>query len=169
LYGTSFVQPKGILTAVAKFRLVCSCLERVIALNPGANVEIHYGVFSIGGIVDIYHELSGYEKSIAICRVEKEFLEFLQTQKYVTMNSHDDSTPTDFLALAAASSRYRQFFRQLHLANALPSNPPEETPAELRRRLIEARERDEAERLSRVLALLNDATESRELSVRESF
>jgi hypothetical protein len=155
--------------AVAKFMLVCDSLERVIAVNPGAQVEIHYGVFSIGGIADIYHDLSDFNKSIAIRRVQNDFLEFLQTQQDVTMDSNDDSTPTDFVALAAASSRYRQFFKQLHLANDLPSNPPEETAAELRRRLIEARERDEAERLSRVLALLNDASESGELSMRESF
>lgn len=46
---------KDYTKAISTYLSVCETTERVIAMNPGANVEMQWVFLSLGNISDIYH------------------------------------------------------------------------------------------------------------------
>ncbi|OHT01920.1 hypothetical protein TRFO_31164 [Tritrichomonas foetus] len=158
--------------AIDKFLLVCECTERVIAMNPGANVEIHWVVFSLGAISDIYQDRQDYNKSILYRNAQRAFLEFMQTQKGTnksTFATNSDSDDEDLITIATKSHSYMKLFESVHEAMKAPEKPPPEDPQELMRKLQEARKKDEEEKIEQTIKLLNEAADAREKEIQNSF
>lgn len=159
--------------AIEKYLLVCESLEKIIAMNPGANVEIHWAIFSLGSISDIYQDRLDYNKSLLFRNVQKDFLEFLQTQKgYGSTKdefAEDDDDDTDFISIATKSHSYMELFKKFHEAMEAPEKPPPEDPQELMRKLREARKKDEEAKIEQTIKLLNEAAEMRENEIKNSF
>ena len=160
--------------AIDKFVLVCESIEKVIALNPGANVEIHWVIFSLGAIADIYQDRQDYNKSILFRNAQRGFLEYLQEQKSLGRAvalevDDDDETDQDVITIASQSHSYMKLFEKVHEAVAEPEKPPPEDPKDLLRRLQEARKKDEEDKIEETIRLLNEAADQREKELKNSF
>lgn len=164
---------KDLEKAIEKYLLVCESIEKIVTLNPGANVEIHWAIFSLGAISDIYQDRQDYNKSLLFRNVQKDFLEFLQTQRGYgnTKDEYvdDDEGDTDFITIATKTHSYMELFQKFHEAMDAPEKPPPEDPQELMRKLKEARKKDEEAKIEQTIKLLNEAAEMRENEIKNSF
>jgi hypothetical protein len=159
---------KDYTQALEKYHLVCDTVEREVTMSHSSATEVHWAVFSLRSIADIYSELQDWDKSLAFRSVEKSFLEFLQ-RRQSTDPSTSEPPETDFLTATSNANFFSQLFSQIHAARELPETQPPDCPEALMKRLEDARVRDDEENAERVIQLLNDATEERERQTHESF
>jgi hypothetical protein len=157
--------------SIEKYLLCCDGIERVSLMNPGARIEMHWVVLSLGKIADIYMDRCDYEKSIAYRNAQKCFLDYMSTQKRINASGSDDEdvTTENFAVIASAATVYRKLFKKVRQARDVPDKPPQETPEELMKRLMDAREKDEEARIDRTIRMLEEATAAREREIRNSF
>lgn len=155
-------------TAIDKYLIVCEQTERVLIMNPGANVEIHWSVFSLGYISDIYAELKDYNKAVAFRNAQTAFLEFMQSQKG-GRNKDDSDDEQDIFTVATLGHTYVRLFKKVHDAKDVEEKPPEDTPEQLLKKLQDARRQDEENKIEETIRLLNEAAEQNELEYKRSF
>ena len=160
--------------AIDKYLLVCDSLERVITVNPGANIEVQWVVMSLGDIADIYYSKQDYKKALAYRNCQKSFLEFMQTQRNGGIpdpdsDSDDGSNLDKFVEVTSRGQTYRRLFSEIQEARELPSRPPVETAEELLKKFQAAKEQDEEAKIDKIIKLLEEAAEQREKELKNSF
>jgi hypothetical protein len=149
--------------AISQYLVVCQTLERSLALGRRAHVDVYWGILSIGGIADIYFELADWQKSLAYRKIQKAFLDIFEHRRDPTEDTDEESD------LIAITNQYLALFKRVHDANELPDKPPPETPEAIMERLTNARKKEEEQKIDRVIQLLNQASDSRDRQIRESF
>lgn len=148
--------------AIAKYLLVCDAIERIIALNPGANVEVRWAVLSLGNMADIYYERKDYEKSVAFRNCQNAFLEFIKGQKHnVFHDTCEDDSLENFAEVASSGTIYRQLFEQVHEAAKLPDNPYE-SPDQLLEKYTDQQEKENEEKIQKLIRLFEAAADEQE-------
>jgi hypothetical protein len=147
-------------SAISKFLLVCTSIERVVALNPGSDVDIRFAILSLGRIANIYDDREDWSKSLAFRRCEQAFLTYLRDHQARA----DDG---DIASVAATARAYLEIFRGVHAAAALPEHRPE-TPAEIARRYRAAIEQDRDNQTERVIRLLEESAEAKRVELSNS-
>ena len=160
--------------AIDKYLLVCDSLERVITVNPGANIEVQWVVMSLGDIADIYYSKQDYKKALAYRNCQKSFLEFMQTQRNGGIpdpdsDSDDGSNLDKFVEVTSRGQTYRRLFSEIQEARELPARPPVETAEELLKKFQAAKEQDEEAKIDKIIKLLEEAAEQREKELKNSF
>jgi len=158
--------------SVDAFLKVCLQTEQVLLMNPGAKIEMHWVVFSLGFISDIYAEQSDYNKSKLFRDVQNDFLYLIKNKKengVDDLEENDSPTPDQFIQLATLGHQYQEIFSSLHKAIDEPDKPPQEDHKELVRRIQEARKKDEEARAEEMIKMLNEAADNKEKELKNSF
>ena len=153
--------------ALLNYITVCQQIKKLIAINPAACSEIHWVIFSLGNISDIYMEKKDYAKCNAFRSSQKEFMDTMQSIK--EENEEDNSKgEISLYSITIASRKYLQCYESFDKALATPDSAPED-PKELVKRLQEAKARDEEARIEELTRLLNEEAERREKECQNSF
>ena len=158
--------------AIRKYIDLLLSVEKTIALNPGANVELQWPVLSLGNIADIYAEKQDYNKALLFRNSQNEFLLFMKEKKIsMQSNSESDSddNDTDFFEVATTGHKYQSLFKKVHEAIDAPEMKPRESPEELAKRIIEAKQKEEEEKMEEIIRQLNEASQQREKEIQNSF
>jgi hypothetical protein len=160
-------EPDG---AIKKYLAVCDALERVVTLNPSANVDIRLAIFSLGHIADIYHSREDWDKSLAFRECQQSFLEYMNRScdvKFGDDADEGDAMP-DFYQVTSQAATYRCLFEKVRAAKELKERPPVEKPEQIMQRYREALAKEEHDRNERLVRMFNDAARERELELKNS-
>ena len=172
--GQVLEKKKDFKSALEKYIKVCTETERIVLLNPGAKVEIHWVVYALGFISDIYSEKKDFKKALAFRNVQNDFLQFLAKKKNIRNNEDDEEDGTnltneDFIELATTSTIYKQLFEKFRETLEIPDKPPQEDPKDLIKRIQEAKQKDEDAKAEEMIRLLNEVADSKEKELKNSF
>ena len=152
--------------AIDKYLLVCDAIERVLAMNAGARVEIQWVVLSLGDLGDIYYERQDYDKATAFRNCQSDFLEFFKTLKNggIPEPGYEEDQMDDFENFSEVTSRaasYRKLFGRVREARELPDRR-RKSPDELLETYTEEHERENQEKIDRLIRLFNAAADQQE-------
>ena len=172
--GQVLEKKKDFKSALEKYIKVCTETERIVLLNPGAKVEIHWVVYALGFISDIYSEKKDFKKALAFRNVQNDFLQFLAKKKNIRNNEDDEEDGTnltneDFIELATTSTIYKQLFEKFRETLEIPDKPPQEDPKDLIKRIQEAKQKDEDAKAEEMIRLLNEVADSKEKELKNYF
>jgi tetratricopeptide (TPR) repeat protein len=156
--------------AIKKYLAVCDALERVVTLNPSANVDVRLAIFSLGHIADIYHSREDWDKSLAFRECQQGFLDYINHNHHVRLDDdaeEADAVP-DFYQVTSQAAAYRRLFERVRAAKELKERPPVEKPEEMMRRYREALVKEEQDRNEKLVRMLNEGTHQHEMEIRNS-
>jgi hypothetical protein len=153
--------------AIGRYLAVCDMIESAIQMNPGARIDVKWVLLSLRNIADIYDSRRDWKKSRAYRKCLEQLANYLKSDSR-GIDADDDGNP-DFDSITTASVAYRRIFDAIHNAAALPDTPPPEAPADLLRRIAEAREKTQQDRIEEMIGRLEEANREREEAIQRSF
>jgi hypothetical protein len=158
--------------AISRYLLVCDSIDRVIQMNPGAEVDIKWVLLSLENIAKIYEVRKDWPKSIAFRKCLTGFAQYIQSSggRDLTGDGDEDKddSPHDFDTITTAAVAYRALFARVREAAELPEKPSE-TTADRLQQLAAAHEKQKQDRVERVMKLLDDEHEARMKAIQNSF
>ena len=166
------LQRKGDLDfAIQKYIELCQGVEKTILLNPGADVELQWPVLALGNIADIYQDnKKDYQKAILFRNVQNDFLTFMKMKKQASQSGSDsDDNEGDFFEIATTGHQYQSLFKKMHEAIEAPETKPRESAEELAKRIMEARRKEEEDKIDEMINELNRVNREREEAIKKSF
>jgi hypothetical protein len=153
--------------AITRYLAVCDMIANAIQMNPGARVDVKWVLLALRNIADIYDARRDWKKSGAYRKCLEQLAHYLKSDGR-GLDTDDDGNP-DFDSITTASVAYRRIFDAIHNAAALPDTPPPEAPADLLRRIAEAREKSQQDRMEEMIGRLEEANREREEAIQRSF
>lgn len=152
--------------AIATFLQVCDDLERVISMNPGADIDLQWISLALGEIADIYQERTDYDKSVAFRKCQHGFLYLMQQQRGIYNKKETDG---DFEQITSFGVTCRGLFGDIRAAREIPDSETLDTPKDILKKYQDALEEEHNEEIEALIRRFEETAAQREANANRSF